>query len=119
MRRALALAAAVALVPLLAYPLLALAEGAPRFPSRDECVVVATGDAPDLDVVYGRFDDLVTAESGLADLTRVGFVGAELALDDCGRWKVFYEGIETFAQGQALAEQVREAGFDARVEAGG
>lgn len=119
MRRALVLAAAVALVPLLAYPLLALAEGAPRFPSRDECVVVATGDAPDLDVVYGRFDDLVTAEAVLADLTRVGFVGAELALDDCGRWKVFYEGIETFAQGQALAEQVREAGFDARVEAGG
>lgn len=119
MRRALVLAAAVALVPLLAYPLLALAEGAPRFPSPDECAVVATGDAPDLDVVYGRFDDLVTAETVLADLTRVGFVGAELVLDDCGRWKVFYEGIETFAQGQALAEQVREAGFGARVEAGG
>lgn len=107
------------LVALLGYSLLALAGGAPRFPTRAECVTPATGDAPDLQVVYGRFDDLVAAETLLADVTRIGFVGAELELDNCGRWKVFYDGIESFAQGQALAEQVREAGFDARVEVRG
>ena len=118
MRSATLLAAAVVAVPLLAYPLLAVADGAPRFPTRAECVQPATGDAPDLDVVYGRFDDLVPAESLLADLTRVGFVGAELEVDPCGRWEVFYDGIETFVQGKALAEQVRAAGFEAQVEVG-
>jgi hypothetical protein len=116
MRRAGVLAAGSVLAALLAYPLLALTDGPPRFPSRDECVLVATGDAPDLEVVYGRFDDAVAAESLLADVTRAGFVGADAEPDACGRWKVSYDAIDTFAQGQALAEQVRGAGFEARVE---
>jgi hypothetical protein len=118
MKHAALVAAAVVLVPLLGYPLLAVADGAPRFPSRGECVRPAAGDAPDLNVVYGRFDDLPAAETLLADLTRVGFTGAELQLDVCGRWEVFYDGVPTFAEARALAEQVREAGFDAEVEIG-
>jgi hypothetical protein len=116
MSRASLVAAAVVLVALLGYPVFAVADGTPRFPTRDECAQVATADAPDLDVVYGRFDDLVPAETLLAEVIRVGFVGAVLELDACGRWKVSYDAIESFAQGQALAEQVRQAGFEARVE---
>jgi hypothetical protein len=102
---------------LLVYPLAVLAaDGLPRFPTRNECVQVATEDGPGLDVVYGRFDNPVAAEERLAAVTRVGFVGAEVELDACGRWKVSYDAIDSLAQGEALAKQVRAAGFDARVE---
>ena len=67
--------------------------------------------------MYGRLSDPVAAEDLLAELTGTGFVGAEIQLDDCGRWKVSYDAIESREQGEALAEQVRAAGFDARVEA--
>jgi hypothetical protein len=116
--RAALVAALVVAVPLLAYPLLAIADRSPRFPTRAECAVVATGDAPNLDVVYGRFDDLTEAEAVLAEVTGAGFVGADLELDACGRWKVFYDPIDSFAQGDALASQVRGQGFEARVEVG-
>ena len=110
-------AAIVVAIPMLAYPLGVLAaDGTPRFPTRNECVQVATEDGPDLDVVYGRFGDPTAAERLLAALTRVGFVGAAVELDACGRWRVSYDAIESLAQGEALAKQVRAAGFDARVE---
>ncbi len=117
--RRVGLAAAIVAVPLLAYPVAAVAGGAPRFPTRDECSRPATTDAPDLEVVYGRFDDPRAADDLLAKLTEVGFIGAETTFDGCGRWKVSYDAIESFAQGEALAAQVRDAGFDARVEYGG
>ena len=113
------LAAAIVVVPLLAYPVAAVAGGAPRFPTRDECSRPATSDAPDLEVVYGRFDDPRAADDLLAKLTGVGFVGAETTIDPCGRWKVSYDAIESLEQGEALATEVRKAGFEARVEHGG
>jgi hypothetical protein len=109
-------AAAIVVVVLLGYPLVTLAGGAPRFPTRGECARPATTDDPSLEVVYGRFDDRLAAETLLAEVTEVGFIGAELELDGCGRWKVSYDAIESSEQGEALAEQVRNAGFDARVE---
>jgi hypothetical protein len=118
-KRRVGLATAIVALPLLAYPAVTLAGGAPHFPTRDECSQVATSDAPDLEVVYGRFEDRPDADELLAALTRVGFVGAEIELDACGRWKVRYDGIDSLAQGEALAAQVREAGFEARVENGG
>ena len=108
-------AAAIVVVVLLGYPLVTLAGGAPRFPTGD-CARPATTDDPSLEVVYGRFDDRLAAETLLAEITEVGFIGAELKLDGCGRWKVSYDGIDSSEQGEALAEQVRNAGFDARVE---
>jgi len=111
-----AVGAAVVVIPLLGYPLVTLAGDGPRFPTSDECARPATADDPSLEVVYGRFDDRVAAELLLAEVTEVGFTGAELELDGCGRWKVSYDAIESLAQGEALAEQVRGAGFDARVE---
>jgi hypothetical protein len=117
-RRLRLLAAAVVAVPLLVFPLALLAKGAPPFPSRDDCAVAATGDAPDLDVVYARLDELAAAETLLAAVTGAGFTGASIELDACGLWKVAYDPIESFAQGEELAEQVRAAGFEARVEVG-
>jgi hypothetical protein len=117
--RRIGVAAAIVVVPLLAYPVAAVAGGAPRFPTRDECARPATTDAPDLEVVYGRFDDPRAADERLAKLTAVGFIGAETEFDTCGRWKVSYDAIESLEQGEALAAQVRDAGLDARVEYGG
>jgi hypothetical protein len=117
--RRIGLAAAIAVVPLLAYPVVAVAGGAPRFPTRDECSRPATVDAPDLEVVYGRFDDPRAADELLSRLTAVGFVGAETGFDACGRWKVSYDAIDSLRQGEALAAEVRKAGFEAQVEHGG
>jgi hypothetical protein len=116
MRPRIWLAAVVVLVPLLGYPLVTLAGGAPRFPTRAECARAASAGADDVQVVYGRLDDVVLAEDLLARLTSVGFVGAEIELDDCGRWKVAYGAVDSFEQAGALAEQARANGFDARVE---
>ncbi len=118
--RRVGLAAAIVVVPLLIYPAIAIAaNGLPRFPTRAECARPATTNAPNLDVVYGRFDDWRAADDLLARLTDVGFIGAEIAPDGCGGRKVFYDGIASLEQGEALAAQVREAGFEAVVEVGG
>jgi hypothetical protein len=115
--RRVGLAAAIVTLPLLAYPAITIAaDGLPRFPTRDDCSRPAPADAPDVEVVYGRFDDPRSADELLARLTAVGFVGAEIAFDPCGRWKVSYDSIASFEQGEELAEQVRSAGFEASVE---
>jgi hypothetical protein len=114
------LAVTVALVPLLAYPMLTVARGSPDFPSRDECAQLPGSDAnEDLEVVYGHRDDPDAANELLASVTAVGFVGANVEQDGCGGWKVSYDGIESAEQGEALVREVREAGFEARVEAEG
>lgn len=119
MTRRVVLAIAIVAVPLVGYPLVTIAGGGPRFPTRDECARVARNDADDLEVVYGRLDDPVAAEELLARLTAVGFVGTELKPDACGHWKVSYDSIATLAEGHALAGEARKVGFDAQVEHGG
>lgn len=115
-RRPVQLAAAIVAVPLIAYPALSLAGGMPRFPSVNECTHPATRDADNLEVVYGRFDSPLVADELLGAVTAVGLIGAEAEPDGCGRWKVSYDAIASLAQGQALAEQARQAGFPATVE---
>ena len=110
-------AVAIVLVAVLGYPLVTLVGGAPRFPTRDECARAATASTEDVQVVYARLDDPVAAEELLRELDRVGFVGASVDFDACGRWKVSYAALESFEQAEALAAQVRDAGFEARVEA--
>ena len=117
--RRVGLAAAIVAVPLLAYPVAAVAGGAPRFPTREECSKPATADAPELEVVYGRLEDPRAADELLANVTATGFVGAEVEFDTCGLWKVSYDAIDSLEQGNALATEVRKAGFDAQVEYGG
>lgn len=110
------LAVVVALTPVVVYPLVAVAQGGPRFPSRDECARPATEDVPNLEVVYGRLDSPVEAQELLDRVLEIGFSGTDLELDGCGRWKVSYDAIETLAQGEGLVVQARAAGFDPRVE---
>jgi hypothetical protein len=115
-RRLSVLAVAIALTPVVMYPLAALAQGEVRFPSRDECARPATADVENLEVVYGRLDSQVEAQELLDDVLATGFAGTALELDGCGRWKVSYDAIETLAQGEGLVVQARAAGFDPRVE---
>ncbi len=111
-----AAALAIVLVPLLGYPLVTLAGDAPRFPTEQECGRPATADDANLDVVYGRLASRQDAEALLEKVLGIGFTGAELELDGCGRWKVFYDPIDSLDQGNGLVDQARDAGFDARVE---
>ena len=113
-----AAAAAIVVVPLLAYPVVSAGGNGPEFPSRDDCARPYDGASEEpVDVVYARLDDPVAATDLLDELSRRGFIGADIAFDACGRWVVFYDPVESVEQAEALAEQVREAGFEARVEA--
>ena len=113
--RARILAAAIIVVPLLAYPL--VNAGGARFPSRDDCVRPASeGEPGELDLVFGRRDTVAEAERLLEQVRGVGYKDAELRGDGCGRWKVLYDGIESYEQGASSAEQAHGAGLKARRE---
>jgi hypothetical protein len=109
-------AAAIIAVPLVAYPLVVGADGA-RFPSRDDCVRLApAGSTELLDLVFGRRDTPGEAERLLARVRAVGYVGAEIRLEGCGRWKVLYDGITSYPQGASSVAEARGAGLDAWLE---
>jgi hypothetical protein len=111
-----AAAVAVAAV-LLLYPAAVLAGGAPAFPSQSECVRAAKGDdVGELELVFGRFDSPDEAQSFRDEVVGIGFVGTEVSPDGCARWKVSNDGIDSFAAGEATAEEARRAGFDPRLE---
>jgi hypothetical protein len=109
-------AAAIVAVPLVAYPLVVGADGAP-FPSQADCVRVARpGTTEQLDLVFGRRDTPAEAERLLERVRAVGYVDAELRPDGCARWKVLYDGITSYEQGASSAVEARRAGLDAQVE---
>ena len=109
-------AAAIVTVPLVGYPVAVLADGA-RFPSPADCVhVAARGAGGNLDLVFGRRDTPRQAERLLARVRGVGYVDAEVRPDGCGRWKVLYDGIESYPQGASSAAEARRAGLPARLE---
>lgn len=109
-------AAVLVAVPLLGYPLLVGADGV-RFPSRDDCVRLApVGTTEPLDLVFGRRDTPGEAERLLERVRTVGYVDAEVRLEGCGRWKVLYDGITSYAQGASSAAEARGAGLDAWLE---
>jgi hypothetical protein len=109
-------AAVVIAVPLLAYPLVVGSDGA-RFPSPEDCVRIAPpGETAPLDLVFGRRDTPAEAEELLERVRGIGYADAEMRDDGCGRWKVFYEGIEFYAQGASSAAQARAAGLEAWLE---
>lgn len=114
--RARRLAAAIVVVPLLAYPA-ALVAGGVRFPSREDCVRVApVGSTAELDLVFGRRDTPAAAEELRAKVAGVGYVGAEVRPDACGRWEVVYDGIDNYAQGASSAAEAHGAGLEAWLE---
>jgi hypothetical protein len=102
----------------LAYPIGVLAQGAPPFPSRDECAHPATGDG-EIEAVFGRFDSEREARELQENALAVGFAGTEVERDACGRARVFLPGIPTLAVGEDFAEQARSAGFEVTLEQAG
>jgi hypothetical protein len=103
-------------VPLIGYPAIVLADGA-RFPSQDDCVKIApVGSTEALDLVFGRRDTPDAAEELRAKVSGVGYVDAEVRGDGCARWKVLYDGIESYAQGASSLEEARGAGLEAELE---
>ena len=46
----------------------------------------------------------------------VGYVDAVVRGDGCMRWKVLYDGIESYAQGASSLAQARGAGLEAWLE---
>ncbi len=110
------LSSAIVLVPLLGFPVLMLAQGAPPFPSRSECVHPATDDDGELELVYGRRDSPAAAQALLNRVLEAGFAGTEVKPDGCGRWKVTYDGIDTFVLGSRVVEEARRVGLDPHLE---
>ena len=107
---------AIVAVPLVAYPVVVGADGAP-FPSIEDCVRVAPeGTTEPLDLVFGRFDTPAAANALLTRVRGVGYVDAVVRPDACGRWRVLYDGITSYEQGVSSRDEARRAGLHAEVE---
>jgi hypothetical protein len=115
MNRRLVALVAIAVVPLLVYPLISVAGGSPRFPTRSECVHPVAQGRP-VDIVYGRFDSPVDADELRGRVVAVGFLGTEVLADGCGRFKVVYENVPSLEVAQEVGENARKAGFEATLE---
>ena len=115
--RRVGLATAIILVPLLAYPAATLATGAPRFPSRHECVRPAVAGEP-VDVVYGYFDSPLEAADLLERVLTVGLTGTETIFDACGRWKVVLEGVPSLEIARGVQEGAASVDLESTLERG-
>ena len=102
---------AVVLALALVYPLAVLATGAPRFPSRADCVRPATEDG-DIEAVFGYFDSVREASVLRDKALAVGFQGTEVQANACGLVQVSVGGIPTLEVGREFAEQARSVGFE-------
>jgi hypothetical protein len=111
--------AAVALVPLLVYPLVVQAAGRrdPVFPGdRAECARPASGSPGEpVEVVAGHLATVSGAERLLERLRARGFDSMRVEEDGCGRWKVT-DGVGSYPEGRARVASLAAAGFGARVE---
>ncbi len=108
-------AVVIVVVPLLAYPLYAVASGAPRFPDRTECIRPAAEGMP-ADVVFGRLDSPLDAEALRDRVESVGFVGTEVLADGCGRWKVVLDNVPTVAIAREVQEEARTVDLETSLE---
>jgi hypothetical protein len=99
----------------LAYPLAALTGGAPRFPTRGDCVHPPQA-GRQLEAVFGRFERQAPAEALLARVRARGFVGSILEGDGCGLLKVDVQDIPNLNVGRSLIAEARAAGFHPMLE---
>ena len=109
-------AAAIVTVPLIGYPLVVGADGA-RFPSADDCVRKAppgeTAGSTSSSAAGTRRLRRSSCWSGSAASATSTPRCAQTA---CGRWKVLYDGIDSYAQGASSAAEARGAGLEAWLE---
>jgi hypothetical protein len=100
----------------LAYPVAILvSSGVPPFPSRDDCIRPATKDGQ-IEAVFGYRDSELEGRALRDRVVAVGFVGAEIQRDACGRVRVFVRGIPTLDVGSELADEARSVGIDVALE---
>jgi hypothetical protein len=92
------------------YPLVVLAGGAPRFPSRADCVHPATSGGH-LEAVFGRFATRAAAESVQRRAARAGFKNIQIEPDGCGLLKVTLHGIPSLEVGRDFVAEARRVGF--------
>jgi hypothetical protein len=111
------LAVAIVVVPFVLYVGITLADGAPRFPTRAECMRRAVEGRP-VDLVYGRFDSPASADHLRDRVVSVGFTGTEVVGDGCGRWKVVLENIPSVVVASQVRAEAMKAGFAPALELG-
>lgn len=101
----------------LLYPVVVVAGGAPRFPTRSECARPARRDG-NIDAVFGRFQTRITADRKLRDVLGLGFKGSVVELDDCGVFRVVVHGVPTLRVGADLVAEARKVGLHVTLEQG-
>jgi hypothetical protein len=107
----------VAVVALL-YPLGVVAGGAPRFPSRHDCVHPARSDE-NVEAVFGRYSTTAAAEAVRERALHSGFKGVQLEADGCGLFKVTLHGIPSLAVGRDFVAEAEKVGFHPSLEQAG
>ena len=111
------LALAIVVGPVVGYVALALSDGAPRFPTRDECISAPVAGQP-VDVVYGRLGDPSSAAELRDRVVAVGFLGVESVPDGCGRWKVVLEAVPTLEIAREVQSEAQSVDLDPTLELG-
>lgn len=111
------LALAIIVVPVVGYVAVALANGAPRFPTRDECIRSPVAGEP-VDVVYGRLDDPSSAAALRDRVVAVGFLGVESVPDGCGRWKVVLEAVPSLGIAREVQSEAQSVDLAPTLELG-
>jgi hypothetical protein len=99
----------------LIYPLVVLAGGAARFPTRDDCAHPATSDG-NIEAVFARFSTIEPAESLQKSAAHAGFHNVRVEPDGCGLFKVTLHGIPTLAVGRDFVHEAEGAGFHPTLE---
>jgi len=108
--------ATIVLVPLLAYPVVVLAQGGPAFPGdRGECARAAAADGQPVEVVAGHLAAYDDAEALRGRVAAAGLASARAEQDGCGRWKVA-AAVASYAAGVEAVQQLARAGVGARLE---
>jgi hypothetical protein len=108
----------VLVVVVLAYPVVVLAGGLPRFPSASDCVRPATADG-NLEVVFGHFSSYDDAVRARDEALRYGFQGTELVSDGCLRLKVALPDVPTIEVGREVIEEAHSVGLEPTLEHSG
>ena len=106
----------VVAVAALGYPFLVLAvSGAPAFPSRTDCVMAPTGEG-EYRVVFGYRDSELEATELRDRALAVGFQGAEISRDGCGRVRVAVDDIPSREVGEEVIREARTVDLDPTLE---